>query len=132
MYAAFRHLLIAVLAAAGLFGPVGSALAGWVTLQNDTRHPVVVRDITTAADGTVKRGKPTTLYPGESVREFHQTPGVKRVEVNDARTPNVPGFRGPLNCTNDCQTFAIGHDGNQYTVARPALAVTTTVASAKK
>ena len=64
-----------------------SAEAGWMTLKNDSNRVLVVQETVVAKDGTLKRGKPIRLLPGETLREFQAGPTVKRVEIYDLQVP---------------------------------------------
>ena len=57
---------IALVALGMVSGGDSAANASWLTIRNDTRQPVVVQE-TSNVNGRVKRGKPATLLPGESL-----------------------------------------------------------------
>jgi len=100
-----------------LFCCTGAASANWVTIKNDSGMPIVVQE-TVIVNGQVRRGKPTTLLAGETLREFLPAPTVKRVEVYDAQNPNQAKWSGQLNCKDDNQTFSVGTVGGKVVVSQ--------------
>jgi hypothetical protein len=117
MFARFRSWSYAALL---LICCSGSADAAWVTFKNDTSESVVVQEIT-IVNGQVKRGKPATLLPGESLREFVPGPTVKKIEIFDAQKPDQKLWSGNLGCKEDTQSFSISESGGRVTV-RPVAA----------
>src|SRR5262245_54827962 len=81
----------------------GISEAGWVTLRNDSSRTLIVQEMTKAPDGTVTRGRPTRLLPGETLREFRAGPMMKTIEVYDMQAPTKPLFSGRLIWNNDNQ-----------------------------
>jgi hypothetical protein len=105
------------------------ANAGWVTIKNDTNKTIVLQD-TITVDGTTKRGTPIRLLPGETVREFRATPGVKTVVVCECGKPGVALYRGELKCPEENQSFSICIEGKNTTV-KPTPPTTTAVVAKK-
>jgi hypothetical protein len=99
----------------------GSADASWMTIRNDTKQTVVVQE-TTLVNGQVRRGKPITLLPGESFREFLAGPTVKKIDVLDIQNANRPLWSGSLNCKDEAQTYSIAGSGGTIAV-RPVAPV---------
>jgi len=99
-----------------VLGMTLTADAGWVTLKNDSNRILMVQEAVVAQDGTVRRGKPTRLLPGETLREFQAGPVVKRIEVYEPQTPARPLFVGRLNFRDDNQVFSISSDGKSAAV----------------
>lgn len=116
MSASFRTRLLTLTAVlATVLGSAGTAAAGWVTIKNDTSKPLVVQEVV-VINGQVRRGKPTNLLPGETIREFLPGPTVKRIEVLDAQNQGL--WAGTLNCTADVQTFSVGIVGGKVIVGQ--------------
>ena len=80
----------------------GFVEAGWVIIKNDTNNTIVVQEIVDA-NGQVKRGKPTNLLPGETLREFLPNPTEKKLEVFESQNPNKAVWSGNLSCKEDTQ-----------------------------
>lgn len=95
-----------VAGAIGVLWVASAAQAGWFTLRNDTHETIVVQE-TITVNGQVKRGKPTSLLPGEKLREFLPGPTVKNIEVFPPDKPNQPTWTGSLDCKDERQTFSI-------------------------
>ena len=109
-----RNRLFATVAAlAALFGSVGIADAAWVTIKNDTGKTITVQE-TTIVNGQAKRGKPTNLLPGDTIREFIPGPTTKKIEVFDAKSQSL--WSGNLNCKDETQTFSVSVAGGKVTV----------------
>jgi hypothetical protein len=110
--------LPAALAVIGLIlGHAGAASAAWLTVRNDTRQSVVVQE-TVVVNGQVKRGKPATLLPGESLREYVPAPTAKRIEVLDSRNPRQLLWSGNLSCAGETQAYSVATGGGRV-VVRP-------------
>jgi len=92
--------------------------AAWVTIKNDSGKTIVVQDIV-VVNGQVKRGKPTTLLPGETIREFLPGPTVKKVEVLDGQNQSL--WSGNLNCKDENQIFSVSAGGGKVTVGPCAI-----------
>jgi hypothetical protein len=101
----FRPLAFA-LATLAAFACADVAEAGWVTFKNDTNKPIVVQEFV-LVNGRKVSGKPYKLLPGESFREFQNTPGLKNYDVYDAAVPNKPVWSNSLNCGADKQGFSV-------------------------
>lgn len=97
---AFALAILAVLAF------VGVSEAGWVTIKNDTGKGIVVQEFI-VVNGRKVGGKPYKLLPGESFREFQNTPGLKNYEVLDAANTNTTLLRTQLPCNNNTQAFSV-------------------------
>jgi hypothetical protein len=68
---------VAILTAVLTSGPM--AFAGWLTVKNDTKHPILVEEV---IEGPIlKRGRTIRLQPGETYREFSLVPGEKKVHI---------------------------------------------------
>lgn len=111
-----RLRIVALVAAvAFVFGPADAANAAWVTIKNDTGKTIIVQEVVVVG-GEVKRGKPTRLMPGETVREFLANPVAKQVEVFDAKNTATPIWNGTLSCKDGSQTFSVCVSGGKLTV----------------
>jgi hypothetical protein len=100
------QLLAFALAALAAFASAGAAEAGWVTFKNDTSKAIVVQEFI-LVNGKKVAGKPYKLLPGESFREFQNTPGLKNFDVYDAANPNAPAWSNQLRCNADKQSFSV-------------------------
>lgn len=89
--------------------------AGWMTIKNDTNKTIVVQE-TVVVNGQVKRGKPTNLLPGETLREFLPNPTEKTIEVFDSQTANKAAWSGKLDCKKDTQTFSVSETAGKVSV----------------
>lgn len=108
-----RWALVAMLIAGA--GPLPEAAAAWIMVQNDTKRVIVVQSAI-VVNGQVKRGKPVRLLPGESLKEFHQTPGIA-LEVYDPQVPNKAVLSAPLTIRNENQKFSVSPNGNGVAVS---------------
>jgi hypothetical protein len=116
LWAALRPPLLAPpIVLAVVLGCADFAGASWVTIKNDTSQPIVVQE-TTTVKGQAKRGKPTSLLPGETLREFIPGPTVKRIQVFDPQRPDQSLWSGNLNCNDETQTFSVSGAGGRVTV----------------
>jgi hypothetical protein len=95
----------------------GFAKAEWITIKNDTNKTIVVQEIVDV-NGQVKRGKPTNLLPGETLREFLPGPTVKKIEVFEAQNPKQAAWSGSLNCKEDTQTFSVSNADGKVAVGQ--------------
>ena len=93
----------------------GPAEAAWVTIRNNTPQTIVVQE-TLIVNGQVKRGRPTTLLPGESFREFIPAPTTKKVEIIDPKRPPRLLWSGMLKCAEETQTFSVKEAADRLTV----------------
>lgn len=91
------------------------ALAGWVTIKNQTGQTLIIQETFTVA-GQARRGKPIQLVAGETVREFLPLPTIKNVEIYDPKNPSRPLWTGKLPCKNDNQTYVLTSVNGQITV----------------
>jgi hypothetical protein len=91
------------------------ALAGWVTIKNQTGQTLIIQETFVLA-GQTRRGKPIQLVAGETVREFLPVPTVKNVEIYDPKNPNRPLWTGKLSCKNENQTYVLSSTNGQITV----------------
>jgi hypothetical protein len=96
-----------------------AAGASWITIKNNTKQVVVVQE-TMTVNGQVKRCKPVSLLPGETLREFLAGPAVKKIDVLDGHNPKRSLWAGNLHCNDESQTFSITHSGGTFTV-RPVV-----------
>ena len=96
-----------------------TAGASWITIENNTKQMVVVQESMTV-NGRVKRCKPVSLLPGETLREFLSGPAVKRIDVLDGHNPKRSLWAGSLHCKDESQTFSITDLGGTVTV-RPVV-----------
>ncbi len=113
------RLLTVVAALAVVLVSAGAAEAHWVTIKNDTGKTITVQE-TVVVNGQTKRGKPTNLLPGETLREFLPGPTVKRLEVLDAQNSNLSLWCGNLNCKDDNQTFSVTVSGGKVNIGQVA------------
>lgn len=108
---ALTRFLTPFVVSVAMMGWTGAAEAGWLTIKNNTRQPIVVQEIT-AVNGKIKRGKPISLLPGETVREFIPGPTTKSIDIFDPQKPGQTLWTGKLNCPEETQTYSVsGMDG---------------------
>jgi hypothetical protein len=110
-----HQLLILLTVTLSILGSTGFARAEWITIKNDSNKTIVVQEIVDV-NGQVKRGKPTNLLPGETLREFLPGPTVKKIEVFDAANPNKSVWSGSLNCKDETQVFSVSSKDNKFGV----------------
>jgi len=91
--------------------------ASWITIKNNTRQIVIVQE-TKTVNGQIRRCKPVTLLPGETLREFLAGPGMKKLDVFDGNNPKRTLWSGSLSCQEESQTFSIV-DSSGAIVVRP-------------
>lgn len=91
------------------------AVAGWVTIKNQTGQTLIIQETFVVA-GQSRRGKPIQLVAGETVREFLPLPTIKNVEIYDPKNPNRPLWSGKLSCKDDNQTYVLSSVNGQITV----------------
>jgi hypothetical protein len=111
-------LVILIAAVATTLASANVISASWITIKNDTKQPLVVQE-TMTVNGKVKRCKPVSLLPGESLREFLAGPAQKKIDVFDGQNPNRTLWSGSLHCKDESQTYSIVGVGGTVTV-RPA------------
>jgi hypothetical protein len=100
----FALLTIAALSLGFDCKPDGNC--NWLTIKNDTTKAIIVQEVV-VVNGQTKRGKPTNLLAGDTVREKLPMPTVKQIEVFDAQNPKQPIWTGKLDCKDDAQTFSV-------------------------
>lgn len=115
MFAASQSLIQTLLTSAFLFCGTGTASANWFTIKNDTGKPIVVQE-SVVVNGQVRRGKPTVLLAGETLREFIPGPTSKRIDVYDQQNPAQATWSGTLGCKEENQTFSVGLTGGKVVV----------------
>lgn len=98
--AIFRFSLVALLSvlAAG-----SQAFAGWVNIKNDTKMAVVVTD--------GGKGRPITIQPGETYREYQMNAGSKSIAIANSQRPNVPIAQGKLTWNTADVVYTIRTNG---------------------
>jgi hypothetical protein len=107
----FGFLLLALLSVAA-----NPARGGWVSIKNETTHPVIVQDICTVNNQT-RRGKPIKLMPGETLREYQATAGTKTVQVLEpGLLVNRLLVKGDLEWKLEDKSFVIRKDGDAVKV----------------
>jgi hypothetical protein len=109
------RFFVRLAAVAVVLGCADFATASWVTIKNDTKQSIVVQE-TVIINGQAKRGKPTNLLPGETLREFIPGPTVKTIDVFDVQKPGQSLWSGKLNCKDESQTYSISAAGGRVTV----------------
>ena len=85
-----------------------SAMAGWVTIKNETKTALVITD-----NG---KGKPVTIQPGETYREFQTMAGNKTISVATSQRPNNPVTTGKLTWGTDDIKYSLRSDGVNYRI----------------
>src|SRR5262245_9379294 len=76
--------------------------AGVVGFRNDTSQVISVQTTLELPNGTVKRGKPQMLYPGEVAIDGLIGIGVRRVTVSDPKKPSAaPMYDDKKTLTDD-------------------------------
>jgi hypothetical protein len=120
MIASARSSLFSSIAAlAAVVSFAETSTASWITIKNDTKQMVVVQE-TRIVRGQVKRCKPVSLLPGETLREFLSGPDVKKIDVLDGHNPKRSVWSGSLHCKDESQTFSVTDSGGTVTV-RPVV-----------
>jgi uncharacterized membrane protein len=89
--------------------------AAWLVIKNDSKQAIVVQE-TVIVNGKVKRGKPTNLLPGETVREYIPGPTMKTIDLFNPQRPRQALWSGQLNCPDETQTFSISGVGDRVKV----------------
>ncbi len=117
MDVAFLSSFCRILALLAILALTGSAHASWIAIRNDTREVVVLQE-TLSVKGKVKRCKPVSLLPGETLREYIPGPAVKKFDVIEGRAPNRTLWSGSLSCSKESQTFSAVEAGAAI-VVRP-------------
>ncbi|WP_439620304.1 hypothetical protein [Gemmata sp.] len=117
MFAASQSFLHALLTSAVFFCGTGTVSANWFTIKNDTGKAIVVQEMV-VVNGQVRRGKPTVLLAGETLREFIPGPTVKRIEVFDQQNQNQATWSGNLGCKDENQTYSVGLAGGKVVVGQ--------------
>ena len=102
---------------------VGRVEAGWLTIQNTSRQRIVIQE-TTIQNGKVQRGRPVTLLPGETMREFVDAQDTKRIEILDPQRPRKSLWSGTLSSKSETQAFVLSELGGRWNV-RPVSAPAT-------
>jgi hypothetical protein len=115
------RLVVPVIAIAAVLACPGSVEAGWLTIKNDTCQTIAVQE-TAIVNGKVRRGKPTNLLAGETLREYIPGPTTKTIDVFDLQKPRQPLWSGSLNCPDEMQTFSISSAGGRV-MLRPIKAL---------
>lgn len=109
-----RYRLFALVATfAVILGIAGTANSAWVIIKNDTAKTITIQEIV-VVNGQTKRGKPTTLLPGDTIREYVPGPTTKKIEVFDSQSQSL--WSGKLNCKDETQTFSVSIAGGKVTV----------------
>lgn len=98
--------LAPALALLSAFASADAAEAGWLTFKNNTSKSIVVQEFI-VVNGKKVSGKPYKLLPGESFREFQNTPGLKNFDVYDAGRPAAPVWSNQLPCNAEKQAFSV-------------------------
>jgi hypothetical protein len=115
MLAVPRILFSYLAALLAVSGAASIADAAWLAVKNDTNRIIVVQSAVTV-NGQIKRGRPTRLLPGETVREFLQ-PQQMALEVYDAHSPNKPVLTSKLLIRNENQIFSVASGPKGVVVA---------------
>ena len=93
-----------------------NAIAGWVTVKNDTTGSVTVQE-TVVVNGVVRKCKPVKLAAGETLREFQPKAGTKTIVVVEAGLFGKTLYTGDLKWADGDSAFAIAKDGDKVQVA---------------
>lgn len=101
-----RSIWIALLLAT----TAGPALAGWVTVKNETKQILVIQEVGGPLNRPI-RGKCIKLQPGETYREFQLLAGSKNIAIYDSVTPTTPLIQDKLTWAKDDASFAVKVDG---------------------
>jgi hypothetical protein len=83
-----------------------SASAGWLSIRNETKNPLVVQEVV-IVNRVQRPGKLRQLFAGEVALENIANPCVRRFVVFDPRQPNIPLLRAEISCTTDDQFFSL-------------------------
>jgi hypothetical protein len=99
----------------GVFGYADAARAGWITVTNETKQPIVIQETSGPLNRPV-RGKCVKLQPGETYREYSLLGGTRNVVIYDAAVPNIPLVMDTMKWEKDGAAFAIKTDGKKTTL----------------
>ena len=103
-----RFVTIAVIALAAGLVPGSAAVAGWVTIKNDTDRPVVYREARPPLSlGILRTGKLVKLLPGESHKEFQAKPGTRVIEIYNTLQESDLLLKGPIKWGADDIVFTL-------------------------
>ncbi len=103
-----RFVTIAVIALAAGLVPDTAAVAGWVTIKNDTDRPVAYREAPPPLSlGILRRGKVVKLLPGESHKEFQAKPGTRVIEIYNTLQESDLLLKGPIKWGADDIVFTL-------------------------
>lgn len=111
-----RLPVLVFLTAVALATTGGPAMAGWITIRNDTKQELAIQEVTLVG-GKPQFGKTVKLLPGEAIRELKTTPGSKSVIVAEVAKPNIVIARGTLEWKKDDLVFSIRSDMKVTTIA---------------
>lgn len=87
----------------------GPAVAGWLTIRNDTKQELIIQPFV-VVNGRPKPGLAIKLQPGEAVRENKPVAGSRGIWVFDAANPMTPLLVGNLKWEKDDVTVALTPD----------------------
>ena len=113
---ALRFLTVTLITLAVAVVSPATGRADWIAIRNDTGKTITVRE-SVLVKGEVRRGKATSLLPGETFREFIPGPVVKRIEITESRDAERVIWSGALDCRNEKQSFAVTALANKLTVS---------------
>ncbi len=118
MVAKLRHSLIytGTLFVLVLVG-IDSARAGWVTIKNTSSNSVVIQEVA-EVNGELKRGKPTHLLPGETIREYLTVPTNRKVELYNSTKAQSPSWFGNLHHQVSHESYLIADQNGSLVLMR--------------
>ncbi len=114
MFSFTRTVTLFAVIAMMAFAPI--AMAGWITVKNDTTGTVTVQE-TVVVNGVVRKCKPIKLAAGETLREFQPKAGTKTIVVVESGLFGKTLFTGDLKWADGDSAFAIAKDGDKVQVA---------------
>src|SRR5262249_52270827 len=99
-------LLVLVLLVCPLWAGAADA-AGVVGFRNDTNQVISIQTTLELPTGTVKRGKPQMLYPGEVAIDGLIGIGTRRVTVSDPKKPSPAPMYDDKKMLTDDTIFSV-------------------------
>ena len=101
----FRTLSLAFLMALS----ATPALAGWLTIKNETEHVIVIQEVGGPLSRPI-RGKCVKLQPGETYREYQLLAGSKTIAISEPDAP-ATSVQDKMTWAKDDASYAVKLDG---------------------
>ncbi len=102
----FRSIWIALVLALS----AAPALAGWVTVKNETKQVIVIQEVGGPLNRPI-RGKCVKLQPGETYREFQLLAGSKNIAIHESDEPGASSVQDKMTWSKEDASFAVKAEG---------------------